>query len=70
MCESFKSENNRAIQQLIDLLIGDDPETDDLRETEVPDAHRERLEKLDAQDAKDIEEYQKANNDTAAVQRI
>ena len=29
MCEPLKSENNRVIQQLIDLLIGDDPDTED-----------------------------------------
>ena len=53
------SVNNRAVQQLIDLLISDDPEVDDLREAEVPQEVEEKLKVRDQEEEKEIENFQK-----------
>ena len=60
--KSFKfpdSVNNRAVQQLIDLLISDDPEVDDFREAEVPQEVEEKLKVRDQEEEKEIENFQK-----------
>lgn len=57
----LQSANNRAIQQLIDLLIGDDPTADDLRAFEVPEAMEEKLVQRDNEELEAIEKFKKGD---------
>jgi len=54
-----ESENNRAIQQLIDLLIGDDPDVSELSKVEVPEELKEKLEQTDKEELERIEKYKR-----------
>ena len=58
-----KSENNRAIQQLIDLLIGDDPTTDDLRTFTVPTEYEEKMHKRDTEELETIKNFNPNDSD-------
>jgi len=59
MALEAESENNRAIQQLIDLLIGDDPDVSELSKVEVPDDLKKKLEQTDKEELERIEKYKR-----------
>lgn len=58
-----ESENNNAIQQVIDLMIGDDEADKDLRDIEVPEAMQKKLKEKDEMDLEEIAKYERGERD-------
>lgn len=58
MALARESELNRKIQQVIDVLIGDEQEIEDVSEIEIPKDVEEKLKEQDEQELKEIREYE------------
>ena len=58
MALARESELNRKIQQVIDVLIGDEQEIEDVSEIEIPKDVEEKLKEQDEQELKEIKEYE------------
>ena len=58
MALARESELNRKIQQVIDVLIGDEQEIENVSEIEIPKDVEEKLKEQDEQELKEIREYE------------
>ena len=58
MALARESELNRKIQQVIDVLIGDEQEIEDISKVDIPKDVEEKLKEQDAQELKEIREYE------------
>ena len=58
MALARESELNRKIQQVIDVLIGEEQEIENVSEVEIPKDVEEKLKEQDEQDLKEIREYE------------
>ena len=58
MALARESELNRKIQQVIDVLIGDEQEIEDISKVEIPKDVEEKLKEQDIQELKEIREYE------------
>ena len=58
MALARESELNRKIQQVIDVLIGEEQEIEDISKVEIPKDVEDKLKEQDIQELKEIREYE------------
>lgn len=58
MALARESDLNRKIQQVIDVLIGEEQEIEDISKVEIPKDVEDKLKEQDIQELKEIREYE------------
>ena len=58
MAIARESELNRKIQQVIDILIGDEQQIENLAEVEIPEDVQQKLKEQEEDELKEIREYE------------